>query len=72
MLSSQHKEDIATNRHIVKEIIDVLILCDHQYIAIVGGGIPYTKVFPWQFCVMCSDTKKYYSLTWIAQYLIRG
>jgi hypothetical protein len=34
MLSSQQKEDIARNRHIVKEIIDVLIICGHQNIAI--------------------------------------
>ena len=38
MLSSQQKEDIARNRHIVKEIIDVLILCGHQNIAIREGG----------------------------------
>ena len=37
MLSSQQKEDIARNRHIVKEIIDVLILCGHQNIAIREG-----------------------------------
>ena len=37
MLSSQQKVDIARNRHIVKEIIDVLILCGHQNIAIREG-----------------------------------
>ena len=36
MLSSQQKEDSARNRHIVKEIIDVLILCGRQNIAIGG------------------------------------
>jgi len=36
MLSSQQKEDIARNRHTVMEIIDVLILCGFQYIAIWG------------------------------------
>jgi hypothetical protein len=61
MLLSQHKEDIARNRHIVKEIIDVLILRGCQNIAIMGGGIPKTKVIPWQFCVMCPNTTKYYT-----------
>ena len=70
MLSSQQKEDIARNRHIVKEIIDVLILCCCQNIAIRGGGgIPKTQVIPWQFCVMCPNTTKYYN-PWIIQYLI--
>jgi hypothetical protein len=38
MLSSQHKEDIARNKYFVKEIIDVLLLCSRQNIAIRGGG----------------------------------
>ena len=38
MLSSQNKEDIARNKHIVKEISDVLLLCSRQNIAIRGGG----------------------------------
>jgi len=37
MLSSQQKEEIARNRHIVKEIIDVLILFGCQNIAIRRG-----------------------------------
>jgi len=37
MLWSQQKEDIARNRNIVKEIIDVFILCGRQNIAIRGG-----------------------------------
>ena len=49
MLSSQHKEDIARNKYFVKEIIDVLLLCSRQNIAIRGGGgIPKTKIIPWQ------------------------
>jgi hypothetical protein len=32
MFSSQHKEDIARNRYISKEVIDVLILFGHQNI----------------------------------------
>ena len=38
MLSSQHKEDIARNKYIVKEIIDVLLLCSRQNIAIREEG----------------------------------
>ena len=38
MLSSQQKEDSAGIRPIVKEIIDVLILCGPQNIAIGRGG----------------------------------
>jgi hypothetical protein len=38
MLSSQQKEDSARIRPIVKEIIDVLILCGPQNIAIGRGG----------------------------------
>jgi len=36
MLSSQQKEDIARNKQIGKEIIDVLILCGRQSMAILG------------------------------------
>ena len=43
MLLSQYKEDTGRNRHIVKEIIDVLILWGCQNIAIMGGGIPKKK-----------------------------
>jgi hypothetical protein len=38
MLSSQQKEDIARNRHIVMEITDVLILRGLQNIVIRGVG----------------------------------
>jgi hypothetical protein len=38
MLSSQQKEDSARIRPIVKEIIDVLILCGPQNIAIGRGN----------------------------------
>ena len=34
ILSSHHKEDITRNKHIVKEIIEVLILYGRQHIAI--------------------------------------
>jgi hypothetical protein len=49
MLSSQQKEDIARNKHIEKEIIDVSILCGRQNMAIggVGVGIQKTKGIPW-------------------------
>jgi hypothetical protein len=36
MLSSQHKEDIVSNRYIVKEKIEVLIPCGRRRIAIGG------------------------------------
>ena len=59
MLSSQHKEDIARNRYkyIVKEIIEVLILCGRQSIAI--GGIPKSKIVPCQFCIIHVVYPKY-------------
>jgi len=72
MLPSQQKEDIARNRYIVREIIDVLIICSRQNIAIRGRGIPKKKVIPWQFHFMCPITTKYYSNTWITQYLINS
>jgi hypothetical protein len=37
MRSSQQKEDIARNRHILREIIDLLIICGHQNIVIRRG-----------------------------------
>ena len=37
MLSSQHKEAIARNKYIVKEIIDVLLLCSRQNMQLEGG-----------------------------------
>jgi len=36
ILSSHRKEDIARNKHIVKEIIELLILYGRQNIAILG------------------------------------
>jgi len=39
MLPSQHKEDIARNRYIVKEIIDALIFCCRQNIAIFASCV---------------------------------
>ena len=57
MLSSQHKEEIGRKRYIVKEIIEVLILCGRQSIAI--GGIPKTKIIPWRFCVIYPNYSKH-------------
>ena len=56
MLPSQQKEDIARNRYIVREIIDVLIICGRQDIALRGRGIPKKKVIPWQFHFICPNT----------------
>ncbi len=41
----------------MKEIIEVLILCGRQSIAI--GGIPKTKIIPWQFYVIHFVYPKY-------------
>ena len=62
----QHKKDIVRNRHIVKEVIDVLILCGHQNIANRGhtenNGNSMVNL----------RHLSNYSLTWITQSLIRG
>jgi hypothetical protein len=70
ILSSHRKEDIARNKHIVKEIIEVLILYGRQNIAILEHN--KDKCNSMAICVMCPNMTKYYSITWITQSLIRS
>jgi hypothetical protein len=70
ILLSHRKEDIARNKHIVKEIIEVLILYGRQNIAILEHN--KDKCNSMAICVMCPNTTKYYSITWITQSLIRS
>ena len=66
MLSSQHKEDIASNRYIVKEKIEVLIPCGRRRIAI--GGHTENKNNSMAILRHISKllkTRRNTSLTWI-------
>ena len=67
MLSSKQKEDIARNKHIVKEIIEVLILYGRQNIAILWHNKDKSN----SMAILPHVSMKYYSINWITQSLIR-
>jgi hypothetical protein len=69
IISSHRKEDIARNKHIVKEIIEVLILYGPQNITILG----HSKDKSNSMAILRHVSMKYYTtgITWITQSLIR-
>jgi hypothetical protein len=67
ILSSHRKEDIARNKHIAKKIIEVLILYGRQNIAILW----HSKDKSNSMAILPHVYRKYYSITWKTQSLIR-
>jgi hypothetical protein len=77
ILSSQQNENIARNRHIVKEIIDVLILCGCQNIAIRGEGEGHNEYKSNYMAILRHVSKyneilQYHLNNTVPNYLIRG
>jgi ABC-type iron transport system FetAB ATPase subunit len=58
---------VAINKHIVKEIIEVLILYGRQNIAILWHNKDKSN----SMAILPHVSMKYYSITWITQSLIR-